>query len=320
MILITLRNTDSFVSQDYELPVRSPTRSGRMRVNKQDFLLQRICSEYPDLQIVSVEFNDDSQNNDVLVVNGEFVFRFPKYADALKRLKLETAILTGIQGRVSLPVPVPTFVNIEERIVGEAFMGYRKLAGEPLWRRTFQAIDDSETLRRVANQLGRFLKELHSIPAASVGCELPVLDTDAQCADLYARIREKLFVYMRPDACEWTERHFEAFLNEKHPFDLVLKHGDFGTSNILFDRQQRMICGVIDFGSSGLGDPAYDLAGLLSSYGEAFVRRCWKVYPEIESFMDRVRFYQETFALVEALFGIENGDQAAFESGIEKYR
>jgi aminoglycoside 2''-phosphotransferase len=68
----------------------------------------------------------------------------------------------------------------------------------------------------------------------------------------------------------------------------VLKHGDFGTSNILFDRQQRTICGMIDFGSSGLGDPAYDLAGLLSSYGEAFVKRCWRVYPEIESFMDRV--------------------------------
>jgi len=149
---------------------------------------------------------------------------------------------------------------------------------------------------------------------------LPVLDTDAKCADLFARIREKLFQYMRPDAREWTERHFETFLNAKERFDLVLKHGDFGTSNILFDRQQRMICGVIDFGSSGLGDPAYDLAGLLSSYGEAFVRRCWRVYPEIESFMDRVRFYQGTFALEEALFGIENGDPAAFKSGVEKYR
>jgi aminoglycoside 2''-phosphotransferase len=211
-------------------------------------------------------------------------------------------------------------VNIEGRAVGEAFLGYRKLAGEPLWRETFRTIDDDETLERLASQLGGFLKELHSVPADSIGCELPVLDTDVKCADLYARIREKLFAYMRPDAREWTERHFETFLNGKEKFDLVLKHGDFGTSNILFDRQQRAICGVIDFGSSGLGDPAYDLAGLLSSYGEAFVRRCWKVYPEIESFMDRVRFYQGTFALEEALFGIENGDLAAFESGIAKYK
>ena len=289
-------------------------------MNKQDVLLQSIRSEYPDLRIASVEFNGDGQNNDVLVVNDEIIFRFPKYAGALKRLEVETAILTGIQGRVSLPVPDPTFVNIEGRAVGEAFTGYRRLAGEPLWRETFRAIDDDETLEKLASQLGRFLKELHSIPAASIGCELPVLDTEAKCADLYARIREKLLPYMRPDAREWTERHFETFLNAKARFDLVLKHGDFGTSNILFDRQKRMICGVIDFGSSGSGDPAYDVAGLLSCYGEAFVRRCGKVYPEIESFMDRVRFYQGTFALVEALFGIENGDPAAFKSGIEKYR
>jgi aminoglycoside 2''-phosphotransferase len=289
-------------------------------MNKQDVLLQSIHSAYPDLRIASVEFNGDGQNNNVLVVNDEFIFRFPEYMDALKRLRIETAILTGIQGHVSLPVPAPAFVSIEGRAVGEAFTGYRKLVGEPLWRETFRAIDDDETLQSLASQLGGFLKELHSIPAESIGCELPVLDTDDKCASLYARIREKLFPYMRPDAREWTERHFETFLNDKEKFALVLKHGDFGTSNILLDSQQRTICGVIDFGSSGLGDPAYDLAGLLSSYGEVFVRRCWKVYPEIESFMDRVRFYQGTFALEEALFGVENGDQAAFEHGIAKYK
>jgi aminoglycoside 2''-phosphotransferase len=291
-----------------------------MKMNKQDVLLQSIRSEYPDLRIASVEYNGDGQNNDVLVVNDELIFRFPKYAGALKRLEIETAILTGIAGRVSLPVPAPTFVSIEARAVGEAFMGYHKLAGEPLWRETFRAIDDDETLEGLASQLGRFFKELHSIPAASIGCELPVLDTDEKCADLYACIREKLFPYMRPDARKWTEHHFETFLNAKARFGLALKHGDFGASNILFDRQKRTICGVIDFGGSGLGDPAYDVAGLLSCYGEAFVRRCWKVYPEIGSFMDRVRFYQGTFALAEALFGIENGDLAAFKSGIEKYR
>ena len=36
--------------------------------------------------------------------------------------------------------------------------------------------------------------------------------------------------------------------------------------------------------------------------------------------MDRVWFYQGTFALEEALFGIENGDPKAFESGIAQYK
>ena len=48
-------------------------------MNKQAFLLQSICSVYPDLRIASVEFNGDGQNNDVLVVNDELIFRFQVY-------------------------------------------------------------------------------------------------------------------------------------------------------------------------------------------------------------------------------------------------
>jgi hypothetical protein len=65
-------------------------------------------------------------------------------------------------------------------------------------------------------------------------------DTDTS-ALISCRIREKLFHIcgLMPRV---TKRHFETFLNARR-FDLVLKHGDFGTSNILFDRRQQMICG-----------------------------------------------------------------------------
>ena len=61
------------------------------------------------------------------------------------------------------------------------------------------------------------------------------------------------------------------------------------------------------------------LAGLLSSYGEKFLKRCVLTYPDVEDFWTRMLFYQGTFALVEALFGLENNDKVAFESGIAQY-
>jgi aminoglycoside 2''-phosphotransferase len=126
---------------------------------------------------------------------------------------------------------------------------------------------------------------------------------------------------MRPDARAWTVEHFETFLHEQHNFAYqpVLKHGDFGPSNILLDPQTQRIAGIIDFGSACLGDPAYDFAGLLSGYGESFVDRCRATYPEIPTFCGRIRFYQGTFALLEALFGIENDDPDAFRDGIASY-
>jgi aminoglycoside 2''-phosphotransferase len=140
--------------------------------------------------------------------------------------------------------------------------------------------------------------------------------------DLYARIRDKLFPHMRREACAWVSRHFETFLGQVSNFGYVpvLKHGDFGPSNILFNGHKRELAGVIDFSGAGMGDPAYDFAGLLSGYGENFVKLCTHFYPNLDQFYDRVLYYQGTFALLEALFGIENNDLEAFEAGIGMYR
>ena len=43
-------------------------------------------------------------------------------------------------------------------------------------------------------------------------------------------------------------------------------------------------------------------------------------YPGLARLWERIRFYAGSFALVEALFGIEQGDQEAFENGIAEYR
>jgi len=284
--------------------------------------LARIQQAAPELQIRTVEFNERGQNSDVLVINEEMVFRFPKYPQVLERLKVETAILTAIQGRVPLPVPVPSVVSLEGQQVGAALIGYRMIPGKPLWRELFHQIADGRTADALAAQLGSFLKALHGVPHGGVvGCALPVMDTYEDCLDIYTRMQEKLFGYMRPEAREWAIRHFDGFLGEPGNFayERVLKHGDFGPSNILFAEESRRICGVIDFGSSGLGDPAYDFAGLLSGYGEDFVRRCAVTYPQVERYLHRVRFYRGTFALLEALFGIENDDEQAFQAGIEQY-
>jgi aminoglycoside 2''-phosphotransferase len=289
-------------------------------MKKRDAYLQSIRAACPELEVVSAELNTQGQNSDVVLVNGELVFRFPKYAHVLENLQTETAILQGVRGRLPLPVPDPIYANLEQP-VGRAFAGYRMIPGEPLWRDTFRALEGREVVQALADQVASFLKALHSVPVEDLGIELPLDDTYERSADIYARIRAKLFGFMRPDARAWTAEHFEGFLSDDDSFRYqpVLKHSDFGPSNILFDRETQRITGIIDFGGSGLGDPAYDFAGLLSGYGERFVELCARAYPEVGTFMDRIRFYQGTFALLEALFGIENGDEQALEAGLARY-
>jgi aminoglycoside 2''-phosphotransferase len=269
-----------------------------------------------------VKTNAYGQNNDILIVNDSFIFRFPKYADGIRRLEKEKAILKGIRGFITLPIPHVCFEQVTTQLVGQAFVGYRFIPGVPLWRETVQSIDDEQILENLAQQLAQFLKELHSISIeAIIEPQFSVADTQDTWSDIYARIQAKCFPHMRLDARIWAADHFETFLADTTHFAYkpVLKHGDFGPSNILFDLDKQVISGIIDFGGAGLGDPAYDFAGILSSYGDAFLRRCSVTYPEIETFWDRIIFYQGTFALLEALFGIENQDQNAFQSGIKEY-
>ena len=284
--------------------------------------IEAIERSYPDFSVRSIEPHTPGQNNDVLLVNDAFIFRFPKYAEGIDQLATEVAILKGIGDYVTLPIPQITFKQLATRTVGQAFVGYRMLTGKPLSRETFLGIQDERTLEGLAHQLAQFLRELHQVPVeTAIARQLSVSDTYDEWSTLYAHIREKCCPLMRADAQEWSTRHFETFLGDPAHFARtpVLKHGDFGTTNILFDPPGQVISGILDFGGAGLGDPAYDFAGLLSSYGDAFLQRCVTTYPEIEAFWDRITLYQSSFALLEALFGIENHDQEAFESGIEKY-
>ena len=286
--------------------------------------VERIRMVYPDLPLECVHVNCEGEYN-VVLVDDALVFRFPRFAEGVRRLAVEVAILRGIRPYVTLPIPDPVYTGFDTQRVGEVFAGYRMLPGEPLWHETFRAIADEVTLRRLAEQLATFLRELHAVPVArAIAHPLPAVDRDSWSArwrGLYARIRERLFPALGPSARRRVADHFEPILSDPGAlvFAPALIHGDYGTGNVLFDAREGRIAGIIDFGSCALGDPAVDVAAL-STYGEPFLRRALATYPEMEAMLSRARFYRGTFALQEALYGVEHGDRAAFERGIGGYR
>ncbi|WP_337990581.1 aminoglycoside phosphotransferase family protein [Lysinibacillus sp. JNUCC 51] len=193
-----------------------------------------------------------------------------------------------------------------------------------MWKENLTDVKSVEVVKRLAKQLVSFLIELHSISGekASRDLKLKVRNPREEMYNLYDKIQNTIFPYIRKDAQKEISQSFETFLKGKafSNLDITLIHRDFGASNILWNPETSMISGIIDFGGSGLGDPAYDFAGILSSYGEKFFEMCINLYPNGNEISERVKFYKSTFALQEALHGIENDDRQAFESGIKDYR
>lgn len=283
--------------------------------------IKRIQQVYPELIVDQCVQNENGQNNDVLMVNESLVFRFPKYEKWIEQLTRETAILEAIHNRMKLPTPYPLYQSFEPREVGMVFTGYHLIEGSPLWKEDFLQIENEEILSQLATQLVSFLLELHTTPVELSELSLKQVKTaQEEMGELFKNIQSKLFSFMRKDAQDQITHQFKAFLNDDLQVTPTLIHGDFGCSNILWNPEEGVISGIIDFGGAGIGDPAYDLAGILSSYGEDFFKRCIALYPNGQEIAQRVHFYRSTFAFQEALHGIDNSDAEAFENGIQAYR
>ncbi|CAG7628180.1 hypothetical protein PAESOLCIP111_02993 [Paenibacillus solanacearum] len=286
--------------------------------------IDRITEVYPDLRIDDCVPSDIGQNNDVFFINRSLVFRFPKYEAGIDALSKEKTILERISSFVTLPIPLPQYEAFEKREAGHVFIGYPLIPGEPLWKESLNGIADGRVVNRLASQLAAFLTELHSVPAEIVQAVRQPDDRDPldEMSELFNQIRHLLFPYMRKDAQASVTETFEAFLNGEagSGIETTLIHGDFGASNIIWQPVTGAVSGIIDFGGSGLGDPAYDWAGIRASYGEHFFDMCMEHYPNGPKVKERVTFYQSTFALQEALHGLLHHDRQAFEAGIKDYR
>ena len=285
--------------------------------------IRSIHETYPDFEIAHCDLNQRGQFNDILLVNDRTIFRFPKTAREAEKLATEIALLKTLQSLVPLPIPRPLYQSKEGTVIGQIFMGYPLLPGEPLWPEKLCAFNN-EQLRYVAHQLATFLQRLHGISPEMLEVKLPAAQGCEAWSDLYERFRLKLFPFMRPDARLQVTQQFEAFLGDARncSYTPALIHGDLGPSNILYNLQTMTVSGIIDFSSVAWGDPAIDFAALLGpiSYGEQFLAHFVDIYPASASLLARARFYAGTFALQEALYGVEDEDTGAFERGIAGYR
>lgn len=267
---------------------------------------ERIRLLAPEIAVTSVELNRDGLLNDVVIVNGEFVFRFPKHEYAFKHLKDEARLLRLLRNYITLEIPSPLYET------GDC-LAYRMIPGETLRRDVLMRLPDSDR-QAVADQLAQFLKELHGVPTDGIaGFEVPPADALMKYegwVNAYERIREKVLPLLMPHLRGWVTEHFESHLADRSNFEYELRmvDTDIPPYHIMYDRQRRRINGVIDFGCAGLGDPAIDFGVIIYNYGESFLDRCYGVYPEAETYLKRARFYAGAHEVRWLLTGIERND------------
>ena len=263
----------------------------------------------PTLDIRDLVINHEGLVNDIVIVNKEWVFRFAKGEYGQEMLDLEYQLMRLIAPSVSLSIPAPIIHDF-------GVIVYPYLTGEIFSRRTWSQFETKQQ-QLLADQLGAFLQELHSVLTESLGWQIPQTLAPVSYetwSDIYERILIQVFPLLLPHQIDWAEALFDPVINHADFFDFrpTLIHGDLAPYHILFDPDEKRISAVIDFWVAGLGDPAMDFGTLINNYGEGLVKKMAPHYEGFHKIIQRARFYAQAVELQWVLMAVESGDDYWF--------
>ncbi len=277
---------------------------------------------FPQIPICDYIIITDGYDSVVLIVNDECVFRFPRRAAVATQLAREHRLLPELAKTLPIPIPSFEFIWDNPQPYGHPFVGYRKLAGEPM------DIAQLTTAQQVqaAGQLAAFLTALHRFPVARakelMGEAHSAASWHQSLYQLYADTQQKVIPLLLPDLQQQTIALWEGFLGNDANWQFTprLIHADLGPDHILYDAARAKISGIIDWGDSEVGDPAMDFSGLLYDYGPSFTATVLDAYggelgPAIRQ---RVQFYADLLPYRETLYGIYTGDEKHVQEGISE--
>jgi len=281
-----------------------------------DDILAGLARAWPELPLVGARLTGGGQNHAV-VDTGELIVRVVRYPTPanLARLAREAALLQTLANRLPAPVPVPVRLALDAHAGEPAYIAYRRLPGVPLSRQTY-AMASAPVRDVAARDLGRFLRALHASAPRVAGLDLPRPSPVDTWGSLSDKVRRLVAPQLPTAVATAVAQHFDDFLASAAdlPPDDALVHGDFGTSNLLWHPETGRITAVLDFSEAHVGDRAVDLAALEASFGgDVLARAGYALDPGARH---RVAFYQGTFALQDAVFGLETGDEAAASAGL----
>jgi aminoglycoside phosphotransferase (APT) family kinase protein len=265
-----------------------------------------IEAQFPQLAPVNMESFGAGWDNSAFRVNGMYVFRFPRRQVAVPWLEVESRVLPVLAGRLSLPVPNPTFVGRPTDAYPWPFAGYPLLPGRTACA---AALDDNQRAA-AAGPLARFLAALHAVPAAGCGAG-PDMLARLDLARRLPQARERLEVAARgglvADSRPFT-RILDTAPGSYTPRADTLVHGDLYVRHLLVDADNQL-AGVIDWGDVHLGDPAADLIiahSFLPPAAQDAFRRAYGPIDDISWRVARLRALWHTIAVL--LYGADTGD------------
>lgn len=295
-----------------------------------DKYLSLIRNYVPKLELRKVEYDDKGWDNFVVVINQEWIFRFPRTEKVRQRIHKEQRLIEYLHQRLdNHDICIPRYRMLSDQNGKVVGCYYEMIQGQPLKPIHLQRMSHS-VRTRIAVQIGTFLSILHTSNlqvVQNIGIE--VVHTDDYWRWHLQEIHQHVLPLLTPVERIQVVDMFETYLEEKkgNPVPNTLTHGDLSYDHILYDPDKKVITGIIDFGDAQLTDPAYDFSGLYWDYDKEFVKAvlCHYVADQTPGSNARLlarveKFFGKRKIFWDILHGIKEHDHELLQQSLDALR
>ncbi len=219
-----------------------------------------IETQHPELAPAELAVIGRGWDNDAYLVNGEWVFRFPRREIAAPLIEIERAVLPHIAGLLPLAVPDPAFAGVPAEGYPYVFSGHRLIPGTV----ACEADPDDRGRHSSAAVLGSFLGSLHATHLGDTATQVPPdvigrSDLERRTAAINDRLDRLVALGVDVDHAPVRTLVDRLAVTAPWPHAPRLVHGDLYSCHLLVD-DHGVVSGVIDWGDVHWGDPALDLS------------------------------------------------------------
>ncbi|MBU0578152.1 aminoglycoside phosphotransferase family protein [Patescibacteria group bacterium] len=280
--------------------------------------LELIRKEFPDHKWKDFKYLTHGWDHNVIILDNEWVFRFPKNKEYLKKLQKEIELLKYLNKQITLPIPNYTLIAKDK-----SFAGYKIIKGKEFKPWIYKNKVALKNKKKIINQLVEFFNELHSIPLDKIKkYDVKFYDSKKETAKIFKDVKKYVFPKLNKRERQISEKYFKdcAALETKSVKNTFI-HIDIHYSNVLIKHDDSELAGVIDFSDRVIGDPATDFAHLWN-YGPKFIKSVYKKYrgPKDPEFLYRSKLYSKWDAFGIMIESFKPMYKCTFKEGHKMFR
>ncbi|EAK8782798.1 TPA: APH(2'')-Ia/If/Ih family aminoglycoside O-phosphotransferase [Campylobacter coli] len=279
--------------------------------------IKNILEKKFNIEINSLDLIGEGYDSKAYLVNGEYIFKVKYSANKKKGYEKEKSIYDFLNQNLVTNIKVP---NIEYSYISDeiSILGYKQIKGTFLTPEIYSTMstEEQELLKK---DIAYFLRQMHDLDYTDINSY--AIDNKQNVLEEYQLLKTTIYNSLTDIEKQYIE-NFMQRLNSTTIFDgkKCLCHNDFSSNHLLLDENNRL-CGIIDFGDSGIIDEYCDFIYLLEDseeeIGPNFGEDILRLYGNID--IEKAKEYQDVveqyYPIETIVYGIKNNRPDFIEKG-----